>query len=140
MSTESDAPALPAGVPTGLWIDGKSRGAAGAEFTVVNPANGAVLASVANATLADAALAMDSAQAAAGEWAATPPRQRSEILRRAFELLTERADDFARIGRRVGHDVDDAFGEACFCKGFDDDFMAINDFNIGVCTHRNSDI
>jgi len=119
VSTESDAPALPAGVPTGLWIDGKSRGAAGAEFTVVNPANGAVLASVANATLADAALAMDSAQAAAGEWAATPPRQRSEILRRAFELLTERADDFALVMTlEMGKILAEARGEVAYGAEF----------------------
>ena len=91
------SPKLP-DVPTGLWIDGESRPAErGGTFDVVNPATGEVLATVADATTHDAAAALDSAQAAAAGWEATPARERSEILRRAFELVTERADDFALV-------------------------------------------
>lgn len=95
MSADS-VPELPAGVPTGLWIAGESRSAAG-EFEVVNPATGERLATVADATVDDARAAMDAAAAVAPEWAATPARQRAEILRKAFELVTARADDFALV-------------------------------------------
>ncbi|MFT4042791.1 MAG: NAD-dependent succinate-semialdehyde dehydrogenase [Gordonia sp. (in: high G+C Gram-positive bacteria)] len=86
------------GIPTGLWIDGKSVDAAGgARFTVVNPATEEPLAEVADASVADARQALDSAAAIAGEWAATPPRERGEILRRAFEIVADRADDLALL-------------------------------------------
>ncbi len=98
VSSATGVPALPAGVPTGLWIDGAARAAAdGAEATVVNPATGSPLAVVADASATDARAAIDGAQAAAGEWAGTPPRARGEILRRAFDLVTARADDFALV-------------------------------------------
>ncbi|QIX28364.1 NAD-dependent succinate-semialdehyde dehydrogenase [Nocardioides sp. JQ2195] len=67
-----------------------------ATFDVLDPVDGSVLGQVPDATAEEALAALDRAVAAQAGWAATPPRERSEILRRAFDLVTERADDFAR--------------------------------------------
>ncbi|MEO9326866.1 NAD-dependent succinate-semialdehyde dehydrogenase [Gordonia aurantiaca] len=93
-----DPQAILDGVPTGLWIDGRSTPAAsGKTFEVFDPATEEVLTSVADAGADDAIAALDSAAGAADDWAATPARERSEILRRTFELLTDRADDIAML-------------------------------------------
>ena len=89
---------LPAGVPTRLFIDGEWVDAEGAKtFAVLDPATGDRLAEVADATPADGIRALDAAVAAQDAWAATPPRTRSDILRRAFDLLRERADEVALL-------------------------------------------
>ena len=85
-----------ASVPTGLWIGGEERSAA-STFDVLNPATDEVLVSVANATAADAVSALDAASAVQESWAATPARERGEILRSVFEMIIERADDFATL-------------------------------------------
>ncbi|MEE4025813.1 NAD-dependent succinate-semialdehyde dehydrogenase [Gordonia sp. PKS22-38] len=86
------------GVPTGLWINGESvPSSSGATFAVNDPATEESLVSVADAGVDDARQALDTAVAAADDWAATPPRERGEILRRTFDLLTERADDIAML-------------------------------------------
>ncbi|QBE48979.1 NAD-dependent succinate-semialdehyde dehydrogenase [Leucobacter triazinivorans] len=85
-------------VPTRLLIAGEWRdGSAGAEFAVTDPATGETLALVADATPEDGEAALAAADAAQEAWAATAPRARAEILRRAFDLVTERADDFALL-------------------------------------------
>ncbi|NMD60466.1 NAD-dependent succinate-semialdehyde dehydrogenase [Rhodococcus sp. MS16] len=81
-------------VPQGLWLGGKLTPAE-KTFAVYNPATGEELAQVADATAADGIRALDLAAAAQDDWAATPARNRGEILRRAFELLHARAEDFA---------------------------------------------
>ncbi len=83
-------------VPTGLLIGGRWREVS-ARFDVEDPATGQVIARVGDATAADATDALDAAVAAQDAWAATPPRHRGEILRRAYELLTERIDDLALL-------------------------------------------
>ncbi|KLI06663.1 NAD-dependent succinate-semialdehyde dehydrogenase [Mycolicibacterium conceptionense] len=83
-------------VPTGLWIGGEERQAA-ATFNVLDPSDDQVLATVADATAADAVAALDAACAVQAEWAATAPRKRGEILRSVFEKITERADDIAAL-------------------------------------------
>lgn len=89
---------LLAAVPTGLWIDGKQSDATGGRtFAVRNPATGEVLAEVADASADDALRALDSAHRVQREWAATAPRQRAEILRAAWQLVTDRAEDFALL-------------------------------------------
>jgi len=83
-------------VPSGLLIDGKWRPAAGGTtFGVEDPSTGNKIAEVANGDSADALEALAAAQGALPDWAATPPRERGEILRRAFQELTERADELA---------------------------------------------
>ncbi len=83
---------------TNLYIDGQWREAAsGDRFDVINPATEETIASVASADLADADAALDAAQAAFGLWTAKKPRERSEILRKAWELMTARLDEFAQL-------------------------------------------
>ena len=85
-------------VPTGLFIGGEWRDSAdGSTIDVEDPATGKTLTSVASATPADGKAALDAAVAAQHDWARTAPRERAEILRSAFELITERADYFAML-------------------------------------------
>jgi succinate-semialdehyde dehydrogenase/glutarate-semialdehyde dehydrogenase len=85
-------------VPGGLFIGGRWRpGEGGRTFPVTDPATGATLAEVADASPSDAASAMDAAAAAAGDWSVTPARERAELLRRAFDLLRERTEEFALL-------------------------------------------
>lgn len=85
-------------VPTQLLIGGEWRDSASGEtFDVENPATGEKLATLASANSEDATAALDAACAVQDEWARTTPRERAEILRRAFELVQERADDFAAL-------------------------------------------
>lgn len=85
-------------VPKGLWIGaGPVEATGGGTFEVRNPADGAVIAQVADATPEDAMRALDAAVAAGQAWAATPSRERGEILRTVFEQLTARAEEFALL-------------------------------------------
>ncbi|MBD8061556.1 NAD-dependent succinate-semialdehyde dehydrogenase [Oceanitalea stevensii] len=84
--------------PTTLLVGGAWRDAeGGATFDVHDPATGEVIAAVADASAADGAAAMDAAAAAQDAWAATPTRERAEVLRRAFDLVTERAEELATL-------------------------------------------
>ncbi len=85
-----------ASVPTGLWIGGEERPGS-STFDVLNPATDEVLISVANATADDAIAALDAACAVQETWAATPARERGEILRSVFETIIERAEDIATL-------------------------------------------
>lgn len=88
-------------------------------FDVINPATEQVLASVASAGVADADAALDAAEAAMADWAARSPRQRSEVLRRAWELMTARLDHFAHlITLENGKAGADARGEAAYAAEF----------------------
>jgi succinate-semialdehyde dehydrogenase/glutarate-semialdehyde dehydrogenase len=91
-----DTAKLLSSVPTGLWIGGEER-AGSSTFDVLNPATDEVLISIANATPEDGITALDAAAAVQGEWAATPPRERGEILRSVFEAITDRAEEFATL-------------------------------------------
>lgn len=91
-----DTAKLLSSVPTGLWIGGEERKGA-ATFDVLNPATDEVLISITDGTAADAIAALDAAEAVQAEWAATPPRERGEILRSVFENLTAHADDVATL-------------------------------------------
>src|SRR5258705_233954 len=89
---------LLAGVPTDLWIGGGWRKSSdGARFDVFDPATENLVASVASATVQDAAAALDAAQDAFGLWAARKPRERAEILRKAYELIMRDADRLAKL-------------------------------------------
>ncbi|MEO6470905.1 MAG: NAD-dependent succinate-semialdehyde dehydrogenase [Aeromicrobium sp.] len=81
-----------------LYIGGQWRDAEGGKtLEVEDPSTGRILTSVADASVADGKAALDAAVAAQEAWAATPPHDRGEILRKAFELITERADDLATL-------------------------------------------
>ncbi len=83
-------------VPKRLLIAGEWRDAAeGGALAVEDPSTGEVLCEVADARPDDALEALGAAAAAQAEWAAHAPRERGEILRRAFEALTARADELA---------------------------------------------
>ncbi|APZ33614.1 NAD-dependent succinate-semialdehyde dehydrogenase [Microbacterium aurum] len=88
---------LLAAVPRGLYIGGVWQDGGAGTFPVIDPATGNTLVEIADATPEDGIRALDAAVAAQDAWAATPPRTRSDILRRAFDLLTERADEFALL-------------------------------------------
>ncbi len=105
---------------TNLYINGQWRNAvSGERFDVINPATEEVIASVASAGTADADAALDAAESAFTLWAAKTPRQRSEVLRRAWELMTERLDDFAHmITLENGKARADAMGEATYAAEF----------------------
>jgi succinate-semialdehyde dehydrogenase / glutarate-semialdehyde dehydrogenase len=105
---------------TELWIGGKAVPASdGGRFDVLDPATGKVLASVADGTVDDAIAAVDAAEAAAASWAATSPRERSEILRRAFELMTAEAETLATlVTLENGKALPDARGEVAYAAEF----------------------
>jgi succinate-semialdehyde dehydrogenase / glutarate-semialdehyde dehydrogenase len=105
-------------VPTGLLIGGEwAKG--NATFPVLDPATEEPLAEVADGTVSDALDAVGAAHAALPAWAATPPRQRAEILRTAFELMTARSEQFARLmSAENGKSLRDARGEAAYAAEF----------------------
>lgn len=89
---------LLADVPTDLWIGGKWRPASdGARFDVIDPATENKVASVASASVEDANAAIDAAQGAFEGWANRKPRERGEILRKAYELIVRDAERFAKL-------------------------------------------
>jgi succinate-semialdehyde dehydrogenase/glutarate-semialdehyde dehydrogenase len=119
MTTTTPATAVDR-VPTQLLIGGAWRDAeGGATLGVDDPATGTELARVADASVADGRAALDAAVAAQEEWAAVPPRERGEILRAAFEKVTERADDFAMLMTlEMGKPLAEARGEVAYGAEF----------------------
>ena len=107
---------LLAKVPTGLLINGKWVDASdGATFDVDNPATGEVIATLASASSEDAQKAMDAACAVQDEWARTSTRERSNLLRRAFDLVQERKDEFAALMTlEMGKPLAESYGEVTY--------------------------
>jgi len=105
---------------TNLYIDGNWVPSQSAQrFDVMNPATEDVIASVASADIFDADLALNAASIAMQEWAARSPRDRSEVLRKAWELMTARLPEFARlITLENGKANADAMGEANYAAEF----------------------
>ena len=103
-----------------LFIGGRPVPAAdGGRFEVIDPASGEVLETVADGTVQDAISAVDAAAQAAPAWAATAPRERAEILRRAYQLMTENAGELARlISQENGKALPDALGEVAYAAEF----------------------
>jgi succinate-semialdehyde dehydrogenase/glutarate-semialdehyde dehydrogenase len=111
---------LLARVPTGLFIDGKWRDSSdGRTLDVEDPSTGETLASVADATVADGRAALDAAVGAQSDWAATAPRERGEILRRAYVAITARAEEFALLMTlEMGKPLAEARGEVTYGAEF----------------------
>ncbi|HXD15222.1 MAG TPA: NAD-dependent succinate-semialdehyde dehydrogenase [Xanthobacteraceae bacterium] len=111
---------LLANVPTDLWIDGKWRKSSdGGRFDVIDPATENKVASVASATVEDAKAALDAASAAFPGWAAKKPRERGEILRKAFELIMRDAERLAKlITIENGKALSDSRGEVAYAAEF----------------------
>lgn len=101
----------------GLYIGGEWK--AGTGIPVLNPSTGDLLAHVPDASVEDAISAVDAAEAAAKGWRATPPRQRSEILRRWFHLMSQHAEELAiLISLENGKALSDARGEVGYAAEF----------------------
>jgi len=107
-------------VPKGLLIGAGWRDAeGGATLPVEDPSSGATLARVADASVADGKAALDAAVAAQADWARTAPRDRGEILRTAFERLTERAEEFAMLMTlEMGKTLAESRGEVTYGAEF----------------------
>lgn len=101
----------------GLYIGGNWE--SGHDIPVLDPSTGNVLAEVPDAGIDDALRAVDAAEAAASQWRRTPPRQRSEILRNWFSLMTEHAEELALlISLENGKALADARGEVAYAAEF----------------------
>jgi succinate-semialdehyde dehydrogenase/glutarate-semialdehyde dehydrogenase len=107
-------------LPTGVYVAGHWRDAStGASFAVEDPSTGRTLVEVANATPEDGRSALDAAVQAQPSWGRTPPRERAEILRRAFDTVTARADDFALLMTlEMGKPLAESRGEAGYGAEF----------------------
>lgn len=117
---EIDLHALIDNTPKQLFINGEFVDAEGGKtFTVLNPSTGQPLTEVASASEADALKAFDATCEAQKEWAATPARERSEILRRTHDYLKEHTEELtylqsAELGRALG----DSRGEVAYGSEF----------------------
>src|SRR5881396_4252254 len=99
----------------GAWVGAAS----GKTMRVTNPATGEALAELPDAERDDAWKAVDEAAKAFPAWAATPGLERGKILRRIFELMTERRDDLARlVTEENGKPFDEARREVAFATGY----------------------
>ena len=105
---------------TGLFINGQWRDAEGGKtIDVINPATGKVLTAVADGSAADAEEAIRVAGETQDSWGRTAPRERAEILRRAYELLIERTDDIAAVmTAEMGKPLSEAKGEVTYGAEF----------------------
>jgi len=131
MSVRSEKDIL-ATIPTqlyigGAWVDAEN----GNTLTVSDPATGEHLATIANASESDAKKAMDAAASVQEEWGNSSPRLRGEILRKAWELLMERRDDFALLmTMEMGKPFAEAQGEVTyggeFLRWFAEEAVRIN--------------
>jgi succinate-semialdehyde dehydrogenase / glutarate-semialdehyde dehydrogenase len=107
-------------VPRGIYVNGQWKDSADKSvIDVVDPATGKVLVQVANATPKDGMDALAAAHAAQADWAKTSPRFRAEILRKAFDRVTELADEFAILmSLEMGKPVAEARGEVAYGSEF----------------------
>lgn len=104
--------------PTGLLIGGEWHSTAG-RLQVVDPASFTVLAEIADASVQEGLDAVSAAHDAFASWSLTPARQRAEILRRAFEIMTAELETCARIiSLENGKAWRDALGEATYAAEF----------------------
>ncbi|GAA1260147.1 NAD-dependent succinate-semialdehyde dehydrogenase [Pseudonocardia aurantiaca] len=118
--TNSDEARVVDSVPTGLFIGGEWRpAAAGATLAVDDPATGKTLCEVADASPADGMDALAAASAAQQQFAAMAPRERGEILRRAYELMMARIDDLALLMTlEMGKPIAESKGEITYAAEF----------------------
>jgi len=115
--TESE---LLAKVPTqlyiaGKWVSGNGKGS----IAVEDPATGKTLVEIANANASDGLAALAAADEASASWAKVAPRERAEILRRAFEIVKSRSEEFATlISLEMGKPIAEARGEVTYGNEF----------------------
>lgn len=119
-STTLQAAGLSFEVPTGLFLGGAWRaGSAGESISVIDAATGKPFADVAAATEDDAREAMDKAVEVQVDWAESTPRERSELLRRLFDLVHEHADQLAALqSLELGRALPDSKGEVTYAAEY----------------------
>jgi len=120
MSVQLDEQGVVRSVPKQLFIGGQWVDAeGGATFEVHDPSTGEVLCEVADASPADGEAALAAAAAAQADFAAVPPRTRSDMLMRAFDLLHERVDDLALLMTlEMGKPLAESRGEILYAAEF----------------------
>ena len=120
MATDAHEQGVIDAVPKELLVGGDWRPAAsGNTFAVEDPATAATLCDVADGDAGDAMAALAAAESAQAAWAAQAPRERGEILRRTYELLSERVDDLALLMTlEMGKPVDDSRAEIKYAAEF----------------------
>jgi succinate-semialdehyde dehydrogenase / glutarate-semialdehyde dehydrogenase len=132
MTNHDDERAALDRVPTELYIDGRWRPATGAgTLPVEDPSTGKTLVEVADAQPSDALAALAAAAAHQAEWAAWAPRERGEILRRAYEALTARAEELAllmtlEMGKALGESRAEIAYAADFLRWFSEEAVRIH--------------
>ncbi len=120
MSSADREQAVVDAVPTELFIGGQWRPATGGKtFDVEDPSTAKALCSVADASPEDGMAALDAAVAAQADWANHPPRERGEILRRAYEMMMSRQDDLALLMTlEMGKPLAESKGEIAYAAEF----------------------
>jgi succinate-semialdehyde dehydrogenase/glutarate-semialdehyde dehydrogenase len=132
MTNHDDERAVLQRVPTELYIDGSWRPATGAgTLPIEDPSTGQTLVEVADAQPADALAALAAAAEHQAEWAAWAPRERGEILRRAYEALTARAEELAllmtlEMGKALGESRAEIAYAADFLRWFSEEAVRIH--------------
>ncbi|MEO6885340.1 MAG: aldehyde dehydrogenase family protein, partial [Jatrophihabitantaceae bacterium] len=110
---------LPIGTPTQLFVAGEWVDGSAGSFEVLDPSTGAVIAHVPRAGLDDLDRALGAADHAQPGWAATAPRERGEVLRKAFELMIARREQIAFLmSLEMGKSLSDARGEVTYAAEF----------------------
>src|SRR5262249_37962122 len=111
---------LLANVPTDLWIGGKWRKASDNQsFDVIDPATENTITSVASASVEDAKAAVDAAQGAFEEWSGRKPRERGEILRKAYEVIMAQSERLPKlIALENGKALSASRGEVAYSAEF----------------------
>ena len=120
MSTAVDERTVVDSVDTRLYLGGRWRdSSSGRTLAVEDPSTGDTLSEVADATVEDAGAALDAAVEAQPGWAATPPRERGEILRRAYEAIAARVDELALLMTlEMGKPVAESRAEVAYAAEF----------------------
>ena len=120
MSTQTSEQAVIDGVNKQLFIGGEWRDATeGGTLAVEDPSTGESLCEVADAQPDDALAAIEAAGEAQADWAKHPPRERGEILRRAYEMITERVDELALLMTlEMGKPLGDSQAEITYASEF----------------------
>jgi succinate-semialdehyde dehydrogenase/glutarate-semialdehyde dehydrogenase len=107
-------------IPTGLFLGGQWRDSSdGAAMEIFDPATARPFARVADASVDDARIAVDAAAGKQASWAKTPPRDRGEILRRAYQIILDRKEDLAGlITLEMGKPVAESRAEVVYAAEF----------------------
>jgi succinate-semialdehyde dehydrogenase/glutarate-semialdehyde dehydrogenase len=132
MSTATAEKSIVDAVKPQLYIGGEWRdGGEGATIEVEDPSTGETLAEVADATVDDAKAALGAAHETFAEWRDHPPRERGDILRRAFDVITERADDLAllmtlEMGKPLAESKAEIAYAANFFRWYSEEAVRIN--------------